>query len=456
MRCKFYLMHMIISYYLKYMYWLTRGISTFFSTSLRHSANFQQQYQMPQSAPMPPSGMVNPNMQQGNYFMHQPPAPTANLQTNNSTGSAQHVLINERGEIVGHNPNPIITHKTFEGYPPGQGPQNRPQRAHSYHDGNVNQQVQPQQSQQPIYVNRVPFQIDGPNANTIPSSMDHAIGSIGNSRQHERNNTEPIPQPVVLSSSYIQPPRRQGSGASDVSDQLSVNVPREEPKVSNTVPAPPEAPVPGQSAPLSYAARLMMAPRPQPVVSPGQAVSASVVRAKSGSKMVYFIKFKRSKRNFVLGPKVQREIKIGAYVKVEADRGEDLGIVMKIRPMEKYLSSNNMVTGNGDETLGSEMKRILRVATSDEVALLDVKSEEEDELLRICSAKSKQRGLPMTLVDAEYQYDRNKLTFYFESECRIDFRELVRDLFSIYKTRIWMEQIDKNGAQVVDDEDEEE
>jgi hypothetical protein len=49
----------------------------------------------------------------------------------------------------------------------------------------------------------------------------------------------------------------------------------------------------------------------------------------------------------------------------------------------------------------------------------------------------------MHVIDAEYQFDRHKLTFFFEAEGRIDFRELVRDLFSIYKTRIWMQQLDK-------------
>jgi cell fate regulator YaaT (PSP1 superfamily) len=52
----------------------------------------------------------------------------------------------------------------------------------------------------------------------------------------------------------------------------------------------------------------------------------------------------------------------------------------------------------------------------------------------------------MNVVDAEYQFDRHKLTFFFEAEGRVDFRELVRDLFSIYKTRIWMQQLDKNTA----------
>merc|ERR1712129_191221 len=93
-----------------------------------------------------------------------------------------------------------------------------------------------------------------------------------------------------------------------------------------------------------------------------------------------------------------------------------------------------------------DMKRIMRVATHDEISLLEVKREEEEELLKICCTKVRQRGLPMTVVDAEYQFDRNKLTFFFQAEGRIDFRELVRDLFSMYKTRIWMQQLDKNGS----------
>jgi cell fate regulator YaaT (PSP1 superfamily) len=75
-----------------------------------------------------------------------------------------------------------------------------------------------------------------------------------------------------------------------------------------------------------------------------------------------------------------------------------------------------------------------------------MKREEEDELLKICRGKVGQRGLPMTVVDAEYQFDRHKLTFFFEAEGRVDFRELVRDLFSMYKTRIWMQQLDKNTS----------
>lgn len=168
-----------------------------------------------------------------------------------------------------------------------------------------------------------------------------------------------------------------------------------------------------------------------------------------GSKSVYSVKFKRTQRNFLLGPRIQRDLKIGTYVKVEADRGEDLGIVVGKLSAEKYSYSRASFTagmGPSGPAGVNDLKRIIRLATHDEVSLLSVKRDEEEELLNICRAKVRQRALPMNVVDAEYQFDRHKLTFFFEAEGRVDFRELVRDLFSMYKTRIWMQQIDKNTS----------
>ena len=170
-------------------------------------------------------------------------------------------------------------------------------------------------------------------------------------------------------------------------------------------------------------------------------------------KVVYSVKFKRTQRNFVLGPRITRDLKIGTYVKVEADRGEDLGIVVGKVPADKFnfAGRTQYTAGMGPPggmggTSAADLKRIIRLATHDEVSLLGIKREEEDELLKICRGKVRLRGLPMNVVDAEYQFDRHKLTFFFEAEGRVDFRELVRDLFSMYKTRIWMQQLDKNTS----------
>lgn len=167
-------------------------------------------------------------------------------------------------------------------------------------------------------------------------------------------------------------------------------------------------------------------------------------------KLVYNVKFKRTQRTFEIGPRLNRDLKVGTYVKVEADRGEDLGIV--IGKVKNPLARPSTFGGGIGEMLtagagaGGDLKKIIRLATHDEVGLLLLKREEEEELLKVCRVKVRQRGMPMHVVDAEYQFDRHKLTFFFEADTRIDFRELVRDLFSIYKTRIWMQQLDKNTS----------
>ena len=98
--------------------------------------------------------------------------------------------------------------------------------------------------------------------------------------------------------------------------------------------------------------------------------------------------------------------------------------------------------GRGAATGLAENKRIVRLATGEERMRLPIKQLEEERAMMVCREKVQQRRLPMVIVDAEYQYDRHKLTFYFEADRRIDFRELVADLFALYKTRIWMQQID--------------
>ncbi|ORZ20319.1 PSP1 C-terminal conserved region-domain-containing protein [Absidia repens] len=90
-------------------------------------------------------------------------------------------------------------------------------------------------------------------------------------------------------------------------------------------------------------------------------------------------------------------------------------------------------------------KQICRLATPSEITLLVTKRHDEQKALLICQTKSKQKNLLMDIVDAEYQWDRRKLTFYFIAERRVDFRELVRDLFKIYKTRIWMCSVNSVG-----------
>ncbi len=159
---------------------------------------------------------------------------------------------------------------------------------------------------------------------------------------------------------------------------------------------------------------------------------SSIHHTTAADAYIYKVRFKKGTRTFSLGQKAEPDLMVGNYVKVEADRGEDLGVIASILP-------------NVQGTIHSGMKRelIIRRATKEEIVLLNDKLSDEAKVLELCRAQARQRLLPMEVIDAEFQYDRNKLTFFFRAEGRVDFRELVRDLFSIYKTRIWMQQVDE-------------
>ncbi|CAO3609495.1 unnamed protein product [Mucor fragilis] len=172
---------------------------------------------------------------------------------------------------------------------------------------------------------------------------------------------------------------------------------------------------------------------------------------------LYMVEFKGGRTDFFyVIDSNQFHPQLGDLVIVEADRGKDLGKVAcntltidQVTALEQEKQTRLQQLENNDKETKEEetpakaqrelhIKRIFRQAAPDEVNLLLVKGQDEHKALVVCQQKTKQRKLPMEVVDAEYQWDRRKLTFYFEAENRIDFRELVRELFKIYKTRIWM------------------
>lgn len=133
----------------------------------------------------------------------------------------------------------------------------------------------------------------------------------------------------------------------------------------------------------------------------------------------------------------REELGVGIYVIVVADRGKDCGrLEAKITP-ERY---NNLID---KYSLVGEIcpKEILKRATEEEVAKLKIKKEKEEEALKYCMIKN---YLDMEIVSCEYQWDFNKLTFFFISKDRVDFRELVKELYKKYKTRIWMCCVEKS------------
>ncbi|KAJ3396375.1 hypothetical protein HDU92_003217 [Lobulomyces angularis] len=158
---------------------------------------------------------------------------------------------------------------------------------------------------------------------------------------------------------------------------------------------------------------------------------------------LYVVEFKAGRHDYFFVEDPSMVVKKGDLAIVEADRGKDLGKVIydNIQNMQQLqLYQANHIDLLAESQFGKDVhpKRIYRLAVPTEVALLVSKSQDEAKAMSICQVKIRQKKLPMEVVDAEYQWDRRKLTLYFVADRRIDFRELVRDLFKIYKTRIWM------------------
>jgi len=166
---------------------------------------------------------------------------------------------------------------------------------------------------------------------------------------------------------------------------------------------------------------------------------------------LYIVEFKAGRSDiFYLVPECTAAIKKGDFVIVEADRGKDLGKVVKdgitAEQVRKLQQPDSERTNTADLPIKEfHPKRIFRPAQPSEVALLINKSQDESKALQHCQTRVRQKGLPMEVVDAEYQWDRKKLSFYFVAERRVDFRELVRELFKTYKTRIWMCAVNPNA-----------
>ncbi|KNH06864.1 hypothetical protein XU18_2374 [Perkinsela sp. CCAP 1560/4] len=150
------------------------------------------------------------------------------------------------------------------------------------------------------------------------------------------------------------------------------------------------------------------------------------------------------KRNRVYQYDSPRVISPGEYAIVSGDRGDDLGLVIY-----SWYSTADGVHAAGipdaaaGKNIGLGVGKVVRAATEVEVNIVhNALKDLEVQALEACRSRVRDLGLPMAVVDAEYQYDRKKLTFFYQCEHRQDFRELIRDLYRTFKARIWMENVD--------------
>ncbi|GAC97702.1 putative protein of unknown function [Pseudozyma hubeiensis SY62] len=152
----------------------------------------------------------------------------------------------------------------------------------------------------------------------------------------------------------------------------------------------------------------------------------------------------------------QSDLTIGAAVMGAADRMGGAGAGASTGSSDETSSNASARSGSPSSTMGATAasgganasavrpmrtinpKRLFTKATAADTSTLYSKAQDEERALQLCISKVMQRGLPMSVVAAEMQWDRRKLTFYYTATMRVDFRDLVKELFRLYKTRIWM------------------
>lgn len=140
------------------------------------------------------------------------------------------------------------------------------------------------------------------------------------------------------------------------------------------------------------------------------------------------VRFRNAGKIYYFDP-LDMEMETGTHVIVETARGIEFGVVM-IPPKEM-----------DDDDVTKPLKPVIRIATDEDEKQQEQNKEKQENAYQICLEKIEKHGLEMKLIQAEYTFDNNKLLFYFTADGRIDFRELVKDLAAVFRTRIELRQI---------------
>lgn len=140
------------------------------------------------------------------------------------------------------------------------------------------------------------------------------------------------------------------------------------------------------------------------------------------------VRFKKAGKIYYFDPD-RLNIKAGGNVIVETARGIEFGeVVISAREVE-------------DHEIVAPLKKVMRIASEEDKKHADENARKEKEAFEVCLRKIRDHNLEMKLIDVEYTFDNNKILFYFTADGRVDFRELVKDLAAVFKTRIELRQI---------------
>jgi len=145
-------------------------------------------------------------------------------------------------------------------------------------------------------------------------------------------------------------------------------------------------------------------------------------------KKVIGVRFRKAGKIYYFSPN-DIALEVGDAVIVETARGLEYGkVVLSLREID-------------ESTLPSPVKDIINKATLEDYEQNEKNKVSETEAFKLCMEKIKKHNLPMKLIDVNYTFDLSKIIFYFTAESRVDFRELVKDLAAVFRTRIELRQI---------------
>ena len=140
------------------------------------------------------------------------------------------------------------------------------------------------------------------------------------------------------------------------------------------------------------------------------------------------VRFKNGEKTYYFDPK-NLNVKVGESVVVETAHGTELG---------KTVISNTEIS---DSEIVAPLKSVIRIATPKDLKQAQLNTKKEEEAFKVCNEKIAKHKLDMKLISVKYSFDGSKILFYFTSGGRVDFRELVKDLAAVFKTRIELRQI---------------
>ena len=145
-------------------------------------------------------------------------------------------------------------------------------------------------------------------------------------------------------------------------------------------------------------------------------------------KKIVGVRFRKPGKIYFFDPE-NFEIEKGQKVIVETSQGQEIG------------EATTGIREVHEETLKAPLKKVVRIATKKDIRNDEENRKKEKEAFEICQQKIKKHKLDMNLLDVEYKFDNSKILFFFTADGRIDFRELVKDLAAVFKTRIELRQI---------------